>query len=93
MYGTTEVMKLLCITGPLLTAVKTSRAVSYFEIPSRNLEPNYLESLGPRIPAGKGMKDVQLLVVDRSDRTRLCDVGEEGEIYVRAGGLCWSVDL
>ena len=37
------------------------------------------------------MKDVQLLVVDRDSlsekKPRLCDIGESGEIYVRAGGL------
>lgn len=33
------------------------------------------------------MKDVQLLIVDRENRNRVCDVGEIGEIYVRAGGL------
>ena len=37
------------------------------------------------------MKDVQLLVVDRTSleqgKSRLCNVGESGEIYVRAGGL------
>lgn len=71
MYGTTE----------------TQRAVSYFEIPSRASDPAYLEKMGNIIPAGKGMKDVQLLIVDRENRSRVCDVGEIGEIYVRAAGL------
>ncbi|KAF2838212.1 large subunit of L-aminoadipate-semialdehyde dehydrogenase [Patellaria atrata CBS 101060] len=71
MYGTTE----------------TSRAVSYYEIPSRNSDPNFLDTIGDIVPAGRGMKEVQLLVVDREDRNRLCDVGETGEIYVRAAGL------
>ena len=71
----------------MLMTSKTQRAVSYFQIPSRNLMPNFLDTMGPVIPAGKGMKDVQLLVVDRVDRTRLCDIGEIGEIYVRAAGL------
>ncbi|KAK4993182.1 large subunit of alpha-aminoadipate reductase [Elasticomyces elasticus] len=71
MYGTTE----------------TQRAVSFYEIPSRTTDPHYLENMGGVIPAGKGMSDVQLLVVDRTNRDRLCDVGESGEIYVRAGGL------
>ena len=43
------------------------------------------------IPAGRGMKNVQLLVVDRASleqgKPRLAEVGELGEIYVRAGGL------
>ena len=71
MYGTTE----------------TQRAVSYFELPSRASDPDYLEQMGNVIPAGKGMKDVQLLIVDRENRSRVCGVGEIGEIYVRAGGL------
>lgn len=33
------------------------------------------------------MYDVQLLVVDRDNRERICGAGEVGEIYVRAGGL------
>ncbi|EKD12750.1 L-aminoadipate-semialdehyde dehydrogenase large subunit [Drepanopeziza brunnea f. sp. 'multigermtubi' MB_m1] len=71
MYGTTE----------------TQRAVSYFEIPSRAADPEYLDKMGNIIPAGKGMKDVQLLIVDRENRNRVCDLGEIGEIYVRAAGL------
>ena len=43
------------------------------------------------IPAGRGMKNVQLLVVDRASleqgKPRLCDIAEHGEIFVRAGGL------
>ncbi|KAI1992100.1 large subunit of alpha-aminoadipate reductase [Ophidiomyces ophidiicola] len=71
MYGTTE----------------TQRAVSYFEIPSFTSQGSYLDMMKDVIPAGKGMVDVQLLVVNRFDRTKLCAVGEVGEIYVRAGGL------
>ena len=71
MYGTTE----------------TQRAVSYYEIPSRAENPNYLDLLKDTVPAGKGMKNVQLLVVNREDRNKLCGLGEVGEIYVRAAGL------
>lgn len=71
MYGTTE----------------TQRAVSYFEIPNRTQEPDFLKSLPDIMPAGRGMHNVQLLVVDRTDRTKQCAIGEVGEIYVRAGGL------
>lgn len=39
------------------------------------------------IPAGRGMLDVQMLVVNRFDPTRICAIGEVGEIYVRAAGL------
>jgi len=71
MYGTTE----------------TQRAVSYYELPSQIEDADYLDQMGDVIPAGKGMLDVQLLVVDRTNKERLCEVGEVGEIYVRAGGL------
>lgn len=71
MYGTTE----------------TQRAVSYYEIPSFNEDPTYLDKMGDVIPAGMGMIDVQLLVVDREKKERQCEIGEIGEIYVRAGGL------
>ena len=71
MYGTTE----------------TQRAVSYYEIPSLNEDSGHLDKMGDVIPAGMGMTDVQLLVVDREKKERQCEVGEIGEIYVRAGGL------
>lgn len=71
MYGTTE----------------TQRAVSYFEIPSFASREGYLDGMKDVIPAGKGMYNVQLLVVNRHDRTKICAVGEVGEIYVRAAGL------
>ncbi|CAO3670007.1 unnamed protein product [Umbelopsis vinacea] len=71
MYGTTE----------------TQRAVSYYVLPSRSSHPAFLSSQKEVIPAGKGMVNVQLLVVNRHDRSLMCGVGEVGEIYVRAGGL------
>ncbi|KAF2639257.1 large subunit of L-aminoadipate-semialdehyde dehydrogenase [Massarina eburnea CBS 473.64] len=71
MYGTTE----------------TQRAVSYYEVKSRNEAPDFLDTLGEVIPAGRGMNNVQLLVVDREDRNKICEPGQSGEIYVRAGGL------
>ncbi|WVQ79762.1 L-aminoadipate-semialdehyde dehydrogenase [Cryptococcus sp. DSM 104549] len=71
MYGTTE----------------TQRAVSYFAIPSVNEDSTFLATQKDLIPAGQGMIDVQLLVVNRTDRNVPCAVGEMGEIYVRSGGL------
>lgn len=69
-------------------STETSRAVSYYEIPSRAEDADFLErELKDTVPAGTGMHGVQLLIVDRQDRTRLCKVGEVGEIYVRAAGL------
>ena len=71
MYGTTE----------------TQRAVSYFAIPSVYDDSTFLLMQKDIIPAGQGMIDVQLLVVNRTDRNVPCAVGEMGEIYVRSGGL------
>ncbi|KAI6104324.1 hypothetical protein F5141DRAFT_182380 [Pisolithus sp. B1] len=71
MYGTTE----------------TQRAVSYFEIPAVSVDPTFLAAQKDILPAGEGMIDVQLLVVNRTDKTVPCAVGEVGEIYVRSGGL------
>lgn len=61
--------------------------MSYFLVPSRNEDPEFLGRIGDRIPAGKGMHDVQVLVVDRQNPKRICNIGEQGEIYVRASGL------
>ncbi|KAA1065080.1 large subunit of alpha-aminoadipate reductase [Puccinia graminis f. sp. tritici] len=71
MFGTTE----------------TQRAVSYHLIPSISKDPIYLETKKDIIPAGRGMKDVQLLVVNRIAKGLQCGVGELGEIYVRSSGL------
>ncbi|KAK9650782.1 large subunit of alpha-aminoadipate reductase [Aspergillus fumigatus] len=71
MYGTTE----------------TQRAVSYYEIPSYSSQEGFLDTMKDFIPAGRGMVDVQMLVVNRFDPSRICAIGEVGEIYVRAGGL------
>lgn len=71
MYGTTE----------------TQRAVSYFAIPPLSEDSTFLSKQKDIMPAGQGMIDVQLLVVNRNDKTIPCAVGEVGEIYVRSGGL------
>ncbi|TFK49407.1 alpha-aminoadipate reductase Lys1p [Heliocybe sulcata] len=71
MYGTTE----------------TQRAVSYFAIPSVTEDPTFLAAQKDIMPAGEGMVDVQLLVINRNDRNVPCAIGEVGEIYVRSGGL------
>lgn len=69
MYGTTE----------------TQRAVSYFELPCLSQQPNYLANMKDIMPAGRGMVDVQLLLVN--NQGALCGVGERGEIYMRSSGL------
>ncbi|KAI1812349.1 hypothetical protein GGS20DRAFT_26378 [Poronia punctata] len=71
----------------LYGSTESQRAVSYFEVPSKAENPDVLDSLPDVIPVGQGMLDVQLLVVDREDKTKLCKVGEQGELFIRAGGL------
>ncbi|GAA5824792.1 hypothetical protein JCM11251_005343 [Rhodosporidiobolus azoricus] len=71
MFGTTE----------------TQRAVSYFPIPPLSEDATFLKTRKDIMPAGQGMINVQLLVVNRQDRNQICAVGEVGEIYVRSGGL------
>ncbi|KAN0127247.1 alpha-aminoadipate reductase [Lactarius tabidus] len=71
MYGTTE----------------TQRAVSYFAIPSILEDSTFLTTQKDIMPAGQGMVDVQLLIVNRIDKNVPCAIGEIGEIYVRSGGL------
>ncbi|TGJ81173.1 hypothetical protein E0Z10_g7591 [Xylaria hypoxylon] len=71
----------------LFGSTESQRAVSFFEILSKAEDPNFLDSLPDIIPVGQGMLNVQLLVVDPQDRNRLCDVGEPGELYIRAAGL------
>ncbi|KAJ2003021.1 large subunit of alpha-aminoadipate reductase [Coemansia thaxteri] len=71
MYGTTE----------------TQRAVSFCAIPAAAGNAAFLATAKDVIPAGRGMADVQLLVVNRHGSGGLCGVGEVGEIYVRSSGL------
>ncbi|KND94938.1 L-aminoadipate-semialdehyde dehydrogenase large subunit [Tolypocladium ophioglossoides CBS 100239] len=71
----------------LYGSTESQRAVSFFEIPSKASDPAFLEDLPDVIPVGQGMRHVQLLVVSREDRNRLCQVGEQGELFIRAGGL------
>jgi L-aminoadipate-semialdehyde dehydrogenase len=71
----------------LYGSTESQRAVSFFEVPSKAKDPSVMDQLPDIIPVGRGMKDVQLLVVDREDKTKLCAVGEQGELLLRAGGL------
>ncbi|KAI9733546.1 MAG: large subunit of alpha-aminoadipate reductase [Cirrosporium novae-zelandiae] len=68
-------------------STETQRAVSYYRLPSHAESPDFLDSMKDIIPAGHGMYDVQVLVVNRTDPQKICGVGEVGELYVRAGGL------
>ncbi|CAI4213411.1 unnamed protein product [Parascedosporium putredinis] len=66
---------------------ETQRSVSFYEIPSKAKDPEALDNLPDIIPVGQGMNNVQLLVLDRDNKSRMCDVGEQGELFIRAGGL------
>ncbi|EQL04172.1 hypothetical protein G6O67_005859 [Ophiocordyceps sinensis] len=76
-----------CNITHMLGTTETQRAVSYYEIASHAKDPGALEKLKDTVPAGRGMQNVQLLILDRQDPKKLCGVGEVGEIYVRAAGL------
>ena len=71
------------IIGSFYGATETQRAVGYFEI-DNDPTAAQLETL-KTIPLGRGIKDVQLLVLNRS--RQLAGVGELGEIYVRSPHL------
>jgi L-aminoadipate-semialdehyde dehydrogenase len=68
MYGTTE----------------TQRAVSFLKIPAVSVNPGFLSEQKDIMPAGRGMRNVQLLIINDNV---LGGIGEIGEIYVRSGGL------
>ena len=59
---------------------ETQRAVSFLKV-----RPNNMGEVKDILPAGVGMKDVQLLVLSHSGLP--CGVGELGEIYVRSPHL------
>ncbi|HEV8722247.1 MAG TPA: amino acid adenylation domain-containing protein [Candidatus Binatia bacterium] len=62
-------------------STETQRAVSYYEIsPDSSVLPQQ-----PVIPIGRGMPDVQLLILN--NRKALAGIGEVGEIYMRSPHL------
>ena len=69
--------KITCVN--LYGSTETQRAVGHYIV------ENGLESTGHVLPLGKGIKDVQLLVLN-NDR-QLCGIGEPGEIYFRSPHL------
>jgi amino acid adenylation domain-containing protein len=64
-------------------STETQRAVGYFLVPDQANEPK--SGAKERLPVGRGMKDVQLLVL--RDDLQLTGIGEVGEIYVRSPHL------
>jgi amino acid adenylation domain-containing protein len=69
--------------GSFYGATETQRAVGYFEI-ENDPTAAQLETL-KAVPLGRGIRDVQLLVLNRS--RQLAGVGELGEVYVRSPHL------
>jgi amino acid adenylation domain-containing protein len=67
-------------------ATETQRAVGYFEIPD-DFSMNDGDTNRP-IPLGRGVKDVQLLLLNKAGQ--LAGVGELGELYVRSPHLAES---
>ena len=68
-------------------ATETQRAVSYYVVSDESLAKHLDEAIvateGKEIlPLGKGIKDVQLLVLNRAHQ--LAGIGEIGEIYMRS---------
>jgi amino acid adenylation domain-containing protein len=64
-------------------ATETQRAVGYFEVPAESFTIDAASSRP--IPLGRGMKDVQLLLLTTGGH--LADIGELAELYVRSPHL------
>jgi amino acid adenylation domain-containing protein len=66
----------------LYGATETQRAVGYYIVPSSETVQTGEKEV---LPLGKGIKDVQLLVLNHS--RQLCGIGEAGEIHFRSPHL------
>jgi len=66
-------------------STETQRAVSYFVIRDPQSEAARTGSFKEILPLGKGIEDVQLLVLNTS--MQLAGIGETGEVYVRSPHL------
>ena len=73
----------------LYGATETQRAVGYYVVPNQDERLSDTEPLKPAekevLPLGKGIKDVQLLVLNGA--RQLCGIGEAGEIHFRSPHL------
>lgn len=69
-------------------STETGRSSSFFTVPALSDDPEFMERemYEEVIPAGVGMQDTQVLVVNQDTR-QLCEVAAVGEIYVRGPGL------
>ena len=71
------------VIGSFYGATETQRAVGYYEVDGETLDA--ADRSSRPLPLGRGIKDVQLLVLNK--RRRLCGIGELGELYVRSPHL------
>jgi L-aminoadipate-semialdehyde dehydrogenase len=67
-----------CTVVNMMGSTETQRSVSYFKIPSSAV----LDHAKEIIPAGIGMRDVQLLVLNKNMQP--CGIGEVGELFMRS---------
>ncbi|HEX8720257.1 MAG TPA: amino acid adenylation domain-containing protein, partial [Pyrinomonadaceae bacterium] len=63
-------------------STESQRAVGYYVVPDDDAAEGRTKEI---IPLGRGMRDVQLLVLNSAGR--MCGVGEAGEIYIRSPHL------
>jgi len=71
------------IVGSFYGATETQRAVGYYEITDDDTLENRASK--KNVPLGRGIKDVQLLVLNKSGQ--LAGIGELGEVFVRSPHL------
>ncbi|MGZ8484628.1 MAG: amino acid adenylation domain-containing protein, partial [Candidatus Binatia bacterium] len=71
------------VIGSFYGATESQRAVGYYEIGGEMLD--VADHSSRPVPLGRGIKDVQLLVLNK--RRQLCGIGELGELYVRSPHL------
>jgi len=73
--------KITCVN--LYGSTETQRAVGHFVVPNTSDEvPGFDKQV---LPLGRGIRDVQLLVLNR--QRQMCGIGEPGEIYFRSPHL------
>ena len=71
------------IIGSFYGATETQRAVGYYEITDADMLDERMSNKA--VPLGKGIKDVQILVLNKSGQ--LAGIGELGEIFMRSPHL------
>jgi amino acid adenylation domain-containing protein len=71
------------IVGSFYGATETQRAVGYYEIIGDDVLDNRDSKI--TVPLGRGIKDVQLLLLNKSGQ--LAGIGELGELFVRSPHL------